>query len=174
MTPRNAGMACSEPSLNGCTGTQGSCDAFGKCVRPAQTGKACLPERPEPCRSQEAGTCDAAGECIANNLTPGMACRPEGATDLCQTYNCRFPQGSDKLSCTFNGSVTCPRPPSGCEGGTCNPATGLCRYGPYSAGTRVCENDAGMTQECCPGMVCAQPPGCGTFGCVLKYCYYNN
>jgi hypothetical protein len=54
--------------------------------------------------------------------------------------------------------------------GVCNPATGLCQYGPYPNASRVCDSYFSGAKACCPGQVCEFPANCVT-GCLEKFCY---
>jgi hypothetical protein len=180
----NVGGPCSEPSPSGCTATTGTCDASGTCVRTAFPGKLCTPPPDSGvCQSKTTGKCEANGGCRPDDLL-GAECIPPGGTPaLCTindgvsgkaSYSCiRIGSPTAKATCNLTGFHACADVPEdgGCAYGSCDPATGECRYGPYPNGTRVCEGFGGDTKPCCPGQVCAAPPFCQ--GCFGKYCYYN-
>jgi hypothetical protein len=169
-TPTNAGGACSQIGTNGCTSTQGTCDAFGHCVRPANTGQACFPgsAQTDLCYSTTSGTCDASGQCVPQAKPSGTDCRPASGSDPCATYTCEDLLGS--FTCVKRTvsdlSNVCPTGPQ-CNPQMCDPVTGACYASPPDlAGQRLCTT----TSQCCRGQTCACPPDGGQF-CVAKYCY---
>jgi hypothetical protein len=171
-TPRNPGSACSQLTTNGCQATDGTCDAFGGCIRPALTGQGCIPaEHADACREADTGVCNASGQCVPDPKPTGTDCRPADGGDLCAAYTCQ--ELSGLFACWSSKrtdfSNVCPTA-AGCNAVQCEPSTGACYADPPDpSGTRVCENVFGQA-PCCWGQECRCPPGSGQF-CVEKFCY---